>query len=132
MNPEILPPKKIKIIKIKGKGRGVVAIKKIKKGEVIEVCPIIFLSEKETEFIDNKSDILKFYYLEKTVYKKCCLMFGYGSIYNHSANPNADVDYNEKKMEDRLTFFALKDIKIGEEIVYDYEFDDNIVEFLEQ
>ena len=59
-------------------------------------------------------------------------MLGYGSIYNHSENPNAEIDYNEGKQEDFLFFKAIKDIKIGEEIVYNYEFDDNKVEFLEQ
>ena len=132
MDLEIIPPKKIKVINIPGKGRGVVATEKIKAGEIIEVCPVILLSDKETDFIDNHSDILKFYYLEKTVYKKCCIMLGYGSIYNHSSNPNADVDYNEEKLDDKLTFFALKDINAGDEIVYDYEFDDNVVEFLKQ
>ena len=33
---EILPPEKIKISDIKGKGRGVIATKDIKKGEIIE------------------------------------------------------------------------------------------------
>lgn len=126
---EILPPKKVKVVEIPGKGRGVVAIKNIKAGETIEICPIVHISKAEAEFTKN-SDVLKFYCLEQTAHEKFCLMLGYGSIYNHDANPNADIEYNERKSENYLTFKALKNIKSGEEIVYDYEFDDNIEEFL--
>ncbi|TSC94156.1 MAG: hypothetical protein CEN87_609 [Parcubacteria group bacterium Licking1014_1] len=60
---EILPPKKIKIINIEKKGRGVIATQDIKKDEIIEFCPIIFISNKEVDFLKIESDILKFYYL---------------------------------------------------------------------
>ncbi len=127
---KIIPPTKIKIISIKGKGRGVIATKNIKKNEVIECCPIIFLSDKEAKFFKNKSTILHFYYLWQYAINKYCLMLGYGSIYNHSLNPNADVDYDIKNPKNYLIFKAIKNIKLGEEIVYDYEFDNNKEEFL--
>ena len=128
---EIYPPKKIKLVDIQGKGRGVIATQDIKKDEIIEYCPIIFLSDKEVDFLENKSDILKFYYLWQCTINKHCLMLGYGSLYNHSLNPNADIDYNTEKSENHLLFQAIKDIKAGEEIVYDYEFENNKEEFLE-
>ena len=59
-------------------------------------------------------------------------MLGYGSLYNHSFTPNADIDYNVKNVENFLQFEAIKDIKAGEEIFFDYEFDNNIVDFLKQ
>lgn len=127
---EILPPTKIKIVEIAGKGRGVVATKKIRKGEIIETCPIMEISETEKKFIEKDSDIIKFYYLIQEDLKRCCLMLGYGSIYNHSENPNADIDYEEDKSQKYLRFIALKDIKPGEEVVYDYEFENNKEEFL--
>jgi len=128
---EIIPPRKIKIMPIKGKGRGVFAMEDIKEGEIIEYCPIIFLSEKEIKFLDNESDILKFYYLFQYAIDKHCIMLGYGSIYNHSKdNPNADIDYDTEDPKSFLIFTAIKDIKAGEEIVYDYEFDTGKEEFL--
>jgi SET domain-containing protein len=127
---EIIPPKKIKIIDVQGKGRGVVATEDIKSGEIIEICPIIFISEEEVNFIKNSSEILKYYYLWQYAINKYCLMLGYGSIYNHSLAPNADVDYNTQSPENYLTFQAIKDIKTGEEILIDYEFDDNKEDFL--
>ncbi len=127
---EIIPPKKIKIVDIKGKGRGVVAIEDIKLGEVIEICPIVFISEEEKNFFEKESTILKYYYLQQYAINKYCVMLGYGSIYNHSQDPNADVDYNTNNPENYLIFEAIKDIKAGEEILIDYEFDDNKEDFL--
>ncbi|MBI2054057.1 MAG: SET domain-containing protein-lysine N-methyltransferase [Candidatus Staskawiczbacteria bacterium] len=127
---EILPAKKIKIIDIKGRGRGVVATKNIARGEIIEFCPIVFISEKEASFFEKENTVLKFYWLLQPETKKSCLMLGYGSLYNHSKNPNAEADYDIKKSKDYLFFRALKKIKAGEEIVFDYQFDDDKEEFL--
>ena len=128
---EILPPTKVKVIEIAGKGRGVVATQKIGKGEIIEICPIMELSKTEKKFIESRSDIIKFYYLIQEDLKRCCLMLGYGSLYNHSENSNADIDYLEEKSQKFVQFVALKDIEIGEEIVYDYEFENNQPEYLQ-
>jgi hypothetical protein len=127
---EILPPKKIKIVNIPGKGRGVVAMQDIAEGEIIETCPIIILSQKDREYLSRESDILKFYHLWQTATDKFCLMLGYGSLYNHSLEPNADIDYDTENVKNYVILEATKDIKAGEEIVYDYEFDDNLVDFL--
>jgi len=127
---EILPPKKIEVVDIKGKGRGVVATKNIKKDEIIEYCPIVFISEKEAAFFEKEKTNLKFYYLFQYAINKKCVMLGYGSLYNHSKNPNADVDYDTKNPKNYLIFEAIKDIKAGEEVLIDYEFDDDKEEFL--
>lgn len=129
---DILPPQKIKVIDITGKSRGVIATQDVQAGETIEVCPIVFLSKKDISFLENESDVLRFYYLIQPEIGKCCVMFGYGSMYNHSLSPNAEIDYNEKSAENFLFFKALKDIKTGEEIVFNYQFDNDIVDFLEQ
>ncbi len=128
---EISPPQKIKIADVKGMGRGVFATQDIKKDEVIEYCPILSLSDKEVDFIKDHSDILKFYYLWQYEIEKHCIMLGYGSLYNHNNNPNADVDYNVIDHQNYLIFTAIKDIPAGEEIVYDYNFDDGKEEFLD-
>lgn len=128
---KIVPPKKIKIVETPGKGLGVVATATIKKGEIIEHAPIIFLSDNDAHFGDTDSDFLKHYILELTDIKKDCLMLGYGSIYNHSLEPNADIYYPEKDFDRYVIFKALKDIAQGEEITFDYEFADNKEEFLD-
>lgn len=127
---EILPPQKIKIIDIKGKGRGIVATHDIKKGEIIEFCPIVFISDKEESFFRNEGSILQFYYLIQPETGRLCLMLGYGSLYNHSRHPNAEIDYDTVASKDYVFFRASKKIKSGEEIVFDYQFDDDKEDFL--
>jgi len=130
---EVFPPYKVKVVKISEKGMGVIATEDIKNGETIEVCPIVFISKAEALFFETEETPLKFYYLQlEDESERSCLMLGYGSLYNHSLNPNAEVDYNEEKSERVIYFKAIKDIKAGEEIVYDYDFDDNVAEFLKQ
>jgi len=127
---EIVPLQKIKVVNIKGKGRGVVATQNIKKDEIIEFCPIVFISDQEASFFEKENTILKFYYLFQYAIGRKCIMLGYGSLYNHSKNPNANIDYDVKELKNYLFFQAIKDIKAGEEISYDYEFDDDKEDFL--
>ena len=128
---DILPPTKIKIISIRGKGRGVIATQDIFSGEIIEYCPIIFLSDIEVDFLDNKSDILKFYYLLQPEANRHILIMGYGSMYNHSKDANAEIDYDIKKSQNFIFFRALKVIKAGQEIVFDYNSGNKEEKFLE-
>ena len=50
---DILPSQMIKVIDIKDKGRGVIATKEIKSGEIIEICPILFISKTEADFVKD-------------------------------------------------------------------------------
>jgi SET domain-containing protein len=129
---ELLPPKKIKIVEIEGKGMGVVATDKISKGEIIEYAPLIILREKDSQFIDSrdKSDTLYHYFLHQFDLKRNCIMLGYASIYNHSADPNAEIDYEPDPKLKYMVFRAIKDIEVNEEITWDYCFDNDLVEFL--
>ncbi|MFH1007203.1 MAG: SET domain-containing protein-lysine N-methyltransferase [Candidatus Latescibacterota bacterium] len=125
---DIHPPKKVKVVRIKGKGRGVVAAEQIRSGEIIEVCPLLILSDLDAEHAITKSDCLKFYALELVKTHKQVLHLGYGMIYNHSSNPNSEIEYQAG--EDFIIFRALVGIEPGQEITYDYDFNDNKVEFL--
>ena len=57
-------------------------------------------------------------------------MLGYASLYNHDKNPNAEIDFDEVSPQDHVYFRAIKEIKAGEEIVYNYYFDNDKEEFL--
>lgn len=131
---DLLPPTKIKIASVQGKGRGVVATKKIKKGEIIEKSPFIILSQIDTEHTVN-SDFLHFYIIELMKFNKTALMLGYGSLYNHSYQPNMETDpfpegYEAGKdlIQDYITFRALRDIEVGEELTFSYYEDDEPAE----
>jgi uncharacterized protein len=130
---EITPPEKVKVGFIENKGRAVFATDHIACGEVIEVCPLIIHSRKESDFIRQESDKLKFYALELLKARCHVLHLGYGMIYNHSDDPNAEIEYESENGTPPCTvlFRALRAILPGEEIVYDYGFDEGKAEFLE-
>jgi len=131
---DILPPKKIKIIETTEKGRCVVATEKIFKDEIIEYCPLVVIGKKDSEFIKDKknSEVLYYYYLQQPELQRDVIILGYGSLYNHSSTPNAEIDFDDNSEDKYIIYRALNDIEIGEEITWDYDFDNDIVEFLEQ
>lgn len=107
---------KVILKNIRHRGRGVFAKKKIKKGEVIEICPVIPIPLKEERWL--KKTFIDNYYFEWGSRNQPAIVLGYGSLYNHSYNPNAEHDERVKKKE--MVFKALKDIKKGEEITHNY------------
>lgn len=123
----VTPPRKVRVVAVPGKGRGVVATEPIAKGELIEICPVIDLSDKEKKWVDTESDVLSGHALYKPEDGGQVLMLGYGSLYNHSRQPNAELDYDPAGVK----FVALVDIAVDEEIVYDYDFDNGVEEFLD-
>ena len=98
-------------------GRGVFADDKIKAGEVIEAAPILVL--EFNEFIDSNWNLLFEYYFWLDDYVVWAL--GYGSLYNHSSDPNCK--YEISKEDKTITFTALREIKRDEEILFDYKQD---------
>lgn len=123
-------PTKTKISQIPEKGLGVIATSKIFKNEIIETVPIIIISDEEADFINsNNKHILKFYVLELTAINKFVLPLGSGLLYNHNDVPNAEINYTPNSRF--VVFKAIKDIIIGEEITYDYQFENNTPEYLD-
>lgn len=89
-------------------GYGVFAGKNIRKGEKIEECYIII-----TRGGDKK---LEDYYFDAN--GKYAIFTGFGIIYNHSDDPNADYRINMKTRV--ATFTANQTIRKGEEIFVSY------------
>ncbi len=92
-------------------GRGIFAVKKIKKGEVIEECPVLLFTE-ECPSLNN----YYFNWTEDPPVK--ALTLGHGLIYNHSDTPNAKWEINPD--EKIITFKALYDISADDEIFISY------------
>ena len=113
----IRPSSKIYLNKsiVAPEGRGVFASKDIKKGEIIEVAPILIL--EFTDFIDTKWNLLFEYYFWMETY--VALALGYGSMYNHSKDANCK--YKLDKKNKIITFTAIKDILKGVEVLFDYK-----------
>lgn len=103
---------------IKHAGRGVFAGEEIKTGNVIEACPVIELPN-EAEKLKN-SKLYNYYFLWSKNRKSAAIALGYGSLYNHSYEPNAT--YVKDKINKQVIFKAIKDIKQNEEITVNYNY----------
>ncbi|WP_197453314.1 SET domain-containing protein [Caulifigura coniformis] len=101
----------LEVRKSPGKGRGVFARKDIKKGTTFETVPLIVFDNDECE--GAKMATYVFEWTKKT----SAIALGYGSLYNHSYEPNAR--YYDGKHETK-EFMAIRDIKAGEEITVNY------------
>jgi SET domain-containing protein len=101
----------------KGKGRGVFARKLIRKGEMIERTPVFLVPFREIAAGRKNPNLAHYFYLWNRTH--CAITLGYGSIYNHSYEPNAQ--YRHGKMA--MTYYALRDIAAGEEITINYNGD---------
>jgi len=98
-------PKHLKSIKLKNKGRSLIANRYFKKGEI--VLPLKGIIRKCSESTpdavqidDDKFIDSDYRYVEDHI--------------NHSCDPSVKIDFNS------MNFVALKDIKKGEEISYNY------------
>ena len=108
--------KTIEVKRTANKGRGVFALKDFKEGEIIEKCPIINITPEERKHCEKT--VLNFYIYPWRSTRSGSVVLGYGSIYNHSFDPNADWKQNFK--EENMIYRALKDIKKEEEILVNY------------
>ena len=100
------------------KGRGVYALRNIRKGEVIERAPVVPMAKKD---IPRHGAVPDGYVLEwkaKKPEEAYALVLGYIMLYNHSGKPNIllENDYQKKT----ITATAIRAIKEGEELTWDY------------
>jgi SET domain-containing protein len=100
---------KIVVKKSSMHGYGIFSVKNMKKGEKIEECYIL-LSKK-----GGDKGLEDFYFDAKGKY---AIFTGFGSIYNHSDEPNADYTISIKNRI--ATVKATKAIRKGEEIFVSY------------
>jgi len=108
------------IVKDTGKyGRGIFTTSDIKKDELVEVSPVIIIPKEEWDCV-GKTIFYHYCYIwdgtEDTV-----LALGYGSLFNHSYEPNLNSICNHGNIS--LDFYALRDIKAGEELTINYHGD---------
>jgi SET domain-containing protein len=85
------------------------------------------LTKKDIEHI-NETTLTKYEFMWDDEYEAIAL--GYGSLYNHSEEPNVEWDRDfERKL---FVFTALKDVEPGEELTIDYFPDDPKEDFPEE
>jgi len=98
-------------------GRGVFARAAIKKGELIEKCPVLEIPPHDMAAL-SESILVTYFYFFGEKKERMVVALGFGSIYNHTYTPNATYKENEK--EKAIEFTALRDIKAQEEITVNY------------
>lgn len=113
------PLVKLEVRKVAGKGRGVFAGEDIAEGTVLEKAPVLVLPN------DSVEDSPLIHYVYCWTEKTCALALGFGSMYNHSFDPNARYDDVGIKQK---VFTAVRDIKAGEEVTINYNGEPDIRE----
>ena len=113
---------KIEVRTTKAKGRSVFATAHIKAGEIIERVPVILVTW------DQIADSELYDYAFTWSKKKVAIALGYGSMYNHSYDPNARYDDIGKSTK---VFSAIRDIQKGEEITVNYNGDPEVTDAVE-
>lgn len=103
------------------KGRGVIAARDIKKGEILDIANVIIITAKEFEQIEKT--VLYNYVFDwgdpaNPADNTLAIAMSPCEFMNHSYSPNARYkqDYEHKT----IVFTAIKDIKQGEEITVNY------------
>lgn len=100
------------------KGRGVFAIKNIRKGETVELSPYVTLPPGE--YYRCRDTVINEYRFEVKG-RLCALGLGYTSLYNHCEDNNADFFINARKRT--IEIRALKAIKKDTEITINYGYE---------
>ena len=98
-------------------GRGVFCASDIRVADVIEVAPVLALDKMTLESLRD-TILYEYYFLWGEKQDYAALALGFGSLYNHSATPNATFMPNFE--DDSLVFVALDQISAGEEITIDF------------
>ncbi len=113
----IPPLGRIAIEESPGRGRGVFARGEFKRGDLIERVPVILVPAKQRQKLDE-TDLYNYAFEWEEVGGTIAIALGYGSLYNHSYRPNAA--YNEHPREEVMDFYAIKTIRLGQEITVNY------------
>ena len=121
---DFLPINKIKLGNSPIHGRGVFAAVDIKRGEILERCPLIQMGNRSK----CQTDPVVYSYMYAQPPCDCyeCanhgflffMALGYGMIYNHQDKPNALWKFNYSQLFGDV--IAIKDIKANEEIFVNY------------
>jgi SET domain-containing protein len=100
-----------------GRGRGVFAIQPISCDQLIESCPVIPFEPKYRTVL-KATPLYDYLYGWSDDCREVAIALGYGSLYNHSAEPNAS--YHTNRSRNAIDFIATRFIAAGEEITISY------------
>jgi len=119
--PNIAYADHLEIRMVEGKGRGVFTTKSIKKGALVEVAPVIPISNADYEMVSYTEIGSYLFTLGET--KRSVLALGYASLYNHAGDLNNCEYFTNARV---VKIFACRNIKAGEELTIDYGWPDEV------
>jgi SET domain-containing protein len=99
-------------------GRGLYAARNLDKGEVVEIAPVVVLSQADSRIIGITKLTM---YLFEWKNKDAGFALGYGSLFNHSKKEN--VSYEARFKTNDIVFTAIKKVKKGQQLFIDYGYD---------
>lgn len=98
-------------------GRGVFTAHDIEKGSMIEIAPVLVIPKEQVQIIHG-TVLHDYYFRWGNDMESCAIALGYGSLYNHSFEPNLtfEMDFGNQTID----FYAFRDIAAGEELTFNY------------
>lgn len=103
-------------------GRGVFTLDPLEKDTLVEISPVIVLTEQDRVLIDQT--LLHHYIFEwGDDRKECCVALGYVSIYNHRFESNCEYEMDFESQMIRIK--TVRSIAAGEELFINYNGDWN-------
>ena len=107
----------LRVVRVPGKGRGVRAGRTFSRGEVIERAPVVVLSGREWQLVEQTA-LGRFAFGWDDAKGSVAIALSRGSLFNHSYTPNVASD---KDVRGRcIVFSAARDIAPGEELTINY------------
>lgn len=103
------------------KGRGVFAMRDIRKGEIIEVSPVVPVAKGNIAENGDAPDGYLLQWDADTPGEEYAMPLGYVMLYNHSPEPTIHIEADMG--EYTMTVKAFRDIKMGEELTWNYACD---------
>ena len=105
-----------------GKGRGVFTSSEIAAQTIVEISPVIVMSNEERQLLD-KTSLHDYIFEWGKATNQCCMGMGYIPVYNHSYTSNCEyeMDFDEKIMRIK----TVRKILAGEELFINYNGDWN-------
>jgi uncharacterized protein len=98
-------------------GKGMFCNKNLGENEAIEIVPVLVLDHSDKLKI-HETKLHDYYFIWGEDESHCAIALGYGSLYNHSTDPNAHYEMDFEN--ETIAFFAIKEILAGEEITINY------------
>ena len=109
----------LKLVPIKGKGRGVITTRPIKRGKLIEASPVIRMKKRDR--LDRSTVLSHYPFAWDDAPYVHAFPLGFAGLLNHSDTPNCKIESDIPG--EVLCINALRNIKAGEELTWNYGID---------